>query len=68
MSLSAEEVAALPAVLTIKEAREVLGISLDLAYAAAHSGELPVIRLGRRMLVPKAALVKMLGLTGESDE
>ncbi len=29
---------------------------------AAHRGEIPVIRVGRRMLVPTARLLAMLGL------
>lgn len=47
---------------TIDEAATILGISRMSAYAAAHAGELPIIRIGRRMLVPTAALRRMLGL------
>ena len=38
-----------------------LGISTSLAYEAAHRGELPVCRIGRRMVVPRAALLRLLG-------
>lgn len=48
------------AVYTITEAAEVLGIGRSLAYQMAHSGRIPVIRLGRRMVVPKVALDRML--------
>ena len=48
-------------VLTITEAAEVLGISRAFAYELAARGELPVIRLGRRRLVPRKALLAMLG-------
>ena len=48
--------------LTIKEAAALLGISLHGAYDAAHRGELPVIWIGRRMLVPTAGLLAMVGL------
>ena len=48
-------------VLTIAEAAEVLGISRAFAYELAARGELPVIRLGRRRLVPRKALLAMLG-------
>jgi excisionase family DNA binding protein len=48
-------------VLTIAEAAEVLGISRAFAYELATRGELPVIRLGRRRLVPRKALLAMLG-------
>lgn len=49
---------------TIEEAAAVLGIGRDAAYAAARSGELPAIRIGRRLLVPVDALEAML--TGET--
>ena len=40
--------------LTIEEAAQLLGIGRQSAYQAARAGELPTIRLGRRMLVPRA--------------
>ena len=46
---------------TLAEAASRLGISTSLAYEAAHRGELPVCRVGRRMLVPRAALLRLLG-------
>jgi excisionase family DNA binding protein len=46
---------------TLSEAAGRLGISRALAYEAAHRGELPVCRIGRRMLVPRAALLRLLG-------
>jgi len=48
---------------TVEKAGEVLGIGRSTAYAAAHAGELPTIRIGRRLLVPTAALLGMLGIT-----
>ena len=45
---------------TLTEAAQRLGISRRLAYEAAHRGELPVCRIGRRMLVPRAALLRLL--------
>jgi excisionase family DNA binding protein len=45
---------------TLSEAARRLGISRALAYEAAHRGELPVCRIGRRMLVPRAALLRLL--------
>jgi excisionase family DNA binding protein len=48
-------------VLTIAEAAEVLGISRAFAYELCARGELPVIRLGRRRLVPKQALLALVG-------
>lgn len=46
--------------LTIEEAGRMLGIGRNKAYEAAHSGELPVIRIGRRLLVPRVALDRLL--------
>ena len=47
--------------LTVEEAGKLLGIGRSLAYAAARDGSLPTIRLGKRILVPTAALLRMLG-------
>jgi excisionase family DNA binding protein len=44
------------------EAAGWLGLSKSGAYAAASSGALPTIRIGRRLLVPTAALRRMLQL------
>ncbi len=45
---------------TVEEAAEMLGISRTFAYEAVRRGELPAIRIGRRLLVPRAALVRLL--------
>jgi excisionase family DNA binding protein len=45
---------------SINEAAQVLGISRASAYEAAHRGELPVRVIGRRMLVPRVALLRLL--------
>jgi hypothetical protein len=39
---------------------DILGLSRGGAFAAARSGTLPVIRLGRRMVVPRHALERLL--------
>jgi excisionase family DNA binding protein len=44
----------------ITEAAQLLGVGRNQAYEAAHRGELPVIRIGKRYLIPKAALDRML--------
>ncbi len=46
--------------LSVKEATALLGISKNLAYELARRGELPVIRLGHRILVSRQALEKMI--------
>lgn len=45
---------------TVEQAGDLLGISRPSAYAAVNTGDIPSIRVGRRLLVPKAALEKML--------
>jgi excisionase family DNA binding protein len=46
--------------MTITEAAERLGIGRNQAYEAARTGQLPVIRIGKRMLVPVVAFERML--------
>ena len=46
--------------LTVEEAAAVLGIGRNSAYQAVASGQLPVIRIGRRLLLPRAALERLL--------
>ncbi len=43
------------------EAAKILGISRGSAYLAAKRGELPVLKIGKRLVVPDAALERMLG-------
>ena len=45
---------------TIAETGRLLGIGRNQAYAAAKAGEIPTIRVGKRLLVPKAALDRLL--------
>ena len=50
-----------PLTLTVGEAARALGISRTLAYEAARSGALPCVRIGRRLLVPRTGLDRLLG-------
>jgi len=45
---------------TVAEAAQLLGISRTCAYEAAHRGELPARIIGRRMVVPRTALLRLL--------
>ena len=45
---------------TIEEAAKLLGVSRPQAYKLAKLGRLPVLHLGKRMVVPKVALERML--------
>lgn len=44
----------------VPEAARRLGVSTAYYYRAASRGELPVMRLGRRLVVPKAALLRLV--------
>jgi excisionase family DNA binding protein len=46
--------------ITVEEAGKILGVSRNTAYTAVKRGEIPTIRLGRLLLVPKAAVDRML--------
>ena len=46
--------------LSIREAAEYLGIGINQAYEAARRREIPTIKIGKRILVPLAALERML--------
>ena len=46
--------------LTVEEAGELLGISRALAYEMARTGQLPTLRFGKRIVVPKKAIESML--------
>ena len=41
---------------TVEEAAQILGISRSTAYECARTGQLPVIRFGRRIVVAAAAI------------
>ena len=50
--------------ISVSQAAEVLGIGLSLAYAQAANGrigEVRVIRIGRRVVVPTRDLLRVLG-------
>jgi excisionase family DNA binding protein len=51
--------------LTVEEAAALLGISRAFAYDAVRRGEIPAIKIGRRILVPILALNRLLEMTGE---
>ena len=51
----------------VEEAGKLLGISRASAFKAAQEGSLPTVRIGRRLLVPKVALERMLREAGKVD-
>jgi len=47
-------------VLTVEEVRKQLRLSRGLMYEAIHTGQIPSIRVGRRILIPRVALDHLL--------
>lgn len=45
---------------SVPEAAEILGIGKSLAYEAVNNKELPSIRFGRRFVIPRLALERLL--------
>lgn len=45
---------------SIEEGAAMLGISRALAYALVRKGQLPQLRLGRRVVIPRKALEELL--------
>ena len=45
---------------TVKECGRLLGISRQLAYEKVRTGEIPSLRMGRRLLIPRKALELLL--------
>ena len=60
------DAADLPALMDMEQARELLGMSRSAIYRAAAAGYLPTLRFGRRVYVPTARLLAMLGLSEEA--
>ena len=46
---------------TVEEAGELLGVGRGTAYAAVRAGDIPSVKIGRRVLVPRHALLELLG-------
>lgn len=53
--------------LTVAQAAHLLGISRGLAYEMARIGKLKTIRCGRRLLVPRRALDRLLNGSGDVE-
>lgn len=47
--------------LTVDEAAELLGLDRKTLYGAINSGELPCLRVGRRILIPTTWLTDRIG-------
>jgi excisionase family DNA binding protein len=46
---------------TVLEVAEILGIGRNTAYEVCRNGEIPTIRVGGRVLIPRSAIDELLG-------
>lgn len=59
---------ALSPTITVEEAARWMGVSRAAAYQGVRNGSIPSLRVGRRVVVPTATLLKMLGLEDRLPE
>ncbi len=50
----------LPPTIGVEEAAELLGVSRSAAYRAVRAGQIKTFRLGRKLRVPTAPLLRLL--------
>ncbi len=56
------------ATLSVEETAKVLGIGRNSAYEGVRTGEIPSIRIGKRILVPRLALEQILKSAGTQPD
>lgn len=61
--MSAPRLADQPELLTPAQAAALLQISKGTVYVLAAAGDLPSVKLGRLLRIPRAGLAKLLGVT-----
>ena len=47
----------------IEEVAKLLGVGRNQAYEAARRGDFPTIKIGKRVVAPRAAINRMLGIS-----
>lgn len=52
-----------PLLLSVPEAARLLGVGPTFGWEMVHTGQLPSVRLGRRVLVPRAAVDNVASLS-----
>ncbi|MBA7672618.1 hypothetical protein ES703_80801 [subsurface metagenome] len=55
-------------ILTVDETATILGLARNSCYEGIKRGEIPHIKVGKRILVPRHALEKMLAEAGRRSE
>ncbi len=54
----------MPLLVAVPDAARLLGIGTTLAWDLVRAGGIPSVKLGRRVLVPRAALERLVGMSG----
>jgi excisionase family DNA binding protein len=57
----------LPPTISVEHAGRLLGLKRSAAYEAVKRAELPALRFGRRLVVPTARVLAMLGVSHEAE-
>lgn len=57
----------MPALLRVKDVQSILNLSRSAAYALVNSGKLPILRVGRTILVDRADLEAFIAERKASD-
>jgi len=65
--VSAFDADGMPAIMTVPEAARFLKIGRTAAYEAIRTGQLPALRLGRKLRVSRVAVQEALLASGRSD-
>jgi excisionase family DNA binding protein len=55
-------------VLTVSETSRILGLSRNATYEGVHTGQIPHLKIGKRILIPRAALERLLDDSGKTKE
>lgn len=48
-----------PLLLSVRQAARLMGVGTTLCWELVNSGQLPSVRLGRRVLIPRAAVERL---------
>ncbi len=56
----------LPYVLNADQVAVLLGLGRGSVYEALRRGDLPSVRIGRRILIPREPLLRLLGVSGDT--
>jgi excisionase family DNA binding protein len=57
----------LPPTISVEHAGRLLGLKRSAAYEAVRRSELPALRFGRRLVVPTARVLAMLGVLTDAE-